>query len=84
MLSVADYHFFDFFERAGIHKDAAGRHGIPPTCSFLSKVDGLSILQQKDFFGDSAKLMRQGRVPKEVSILAMDRNEIFRLHKLQN
>ena len=84
MLSVADDHFFDFFERSRIHEHAPGRHGGATLRALLREFDGLAVFQQKNFFRNGAQLVRQRRVAEKVPVFAVNRNEIFRLDQLQN
>src|SRR6266850_5599970 len=83
MLSIADYDVFDFFERTGIHAHASGGYRIAPVRAFLGEFDRLAVLDQEDFAGHSAKLMRERGVAEKMPVFAVNGDEILRLHELQ-
>jgi len=82
--AVADDHLFDFLERAGIHEDAARGDGIAAESGILGEFDDVAIFKKQDFAGDDAEGMREGRMPEEMAVFAVDGDEIARLDELEN
>src|SRR6267142_1514732 len=83
MFSIPDYDVFDFFERTGIHADASCSHGIAPERAVFREFNRLAVFDEQNFSGHHAQLMREGGVAEKMPKLAVDGNEIFRLHQLQ-
>src|SRR5215469_4080002 len=84
MLAVADYYVFDFFQRAGIDADPAGGDWLFTARSAFREFDGLAVFDQQNFFGNASQLMSERSMPEQVTIFAVDRDEIARLDELQD
>ena len=84
MAAVADHYFFDFFERAGIHQHASGGDRLAPVRAAIGgEFDGLAAFQQENLAADGAELLGQRGVAEELAVFAVNRDEIFRAHQLQ-
>src|SRR6202035_1512991 len=84
MLAVANDDFLDFLEGAGIDADAAGGYGIAAVGPVFGEFKGVAIFEDEDFAGDAAKLIGERGVTEEMSIFAVNGNEIFGFHQLQD
>ena len=84
MPAVADHHLFDFFERAGIHQHASGRDGLAPMRAAIGrKFHRMAAFQQENLAADCAQLFSQRRMAEQLPVFAVNRDEIFRPHQLQ-
>src|SRR5882672_10966439 len=83
MFSIADYDVFDFFKRTGIHAHAACGHWIAPERAVFCEFNLLAVFDKQNFSGHHAQLMRESGVAEKMPKLAVNGNEIFRLHELQ-
>src|ERR1700756_1422753 len=84
VLAITDDNFFDLFEGAGVHEDAPGSDGIAAIRAVFGELERVAVFENEDFSGNAAKLIRERGVAEEMSILPVDRNEIFRFDELQN
>src|SRR6267154_1812577 len=84
MLAIADYDFFDFLEGAGIDADTASSYGIAAVGAIFSEFEGVTVFKEQNFSGDAAELIGEGGVAEEMTVLTVNGDEIFRLHKLQD
>src|SRR6266850_7770842 len=83
MFSIADHDVFDFFERTGIHADASCGHRIAPERAVFREFNRLAVFDEENFSGHHAQLMCESGVAEKMPKLAVNGNEIFRLHQLQ-
>jgi hypothetical protein len=84
MLAVADDDFLDFLKGAGIDADAAGGNGIAAEGAVFGKFEGVAVFENQDFAGYAAKLMGKRGVAEEMAIFAVNGDEVFRFHELQD
>src|SRR6266403_6361021 len=84
MLAIADDDCFDFLEGAGIDADTAGGYRIAAVGAVFSEFESMTVFKEQNFAGDTAELIGEGGVTEEMTVFTVNRNEIFRLHKLQD
>src|SRR5262249_16201390 len=82
MFALTDHNFFDLFERAGVNQNTACGNRLPAERAILVELDTLAIFQQKNFAGHDAELMGERGMTKKMTEFAMNGNEIFWLHEL--
>src|SRR5258708_3064249 len=83
MLPAANPPFFNFFERPGTPATPPRRHRVAPVHAVFRKFDLPAVFQKQNFLRPAYQLMRQRGVPEQMPVLPVHRNEIFRLHQLQ-
>src|SRR4029077_4901667 len=84
MLAVADDHFLDFLEGAGIDADAAGGYGVAAEGAVFGKFEGVAVFENQDFAGYAPKLIGKRGVAEKMAIFAVNGDEVFRFHELQD
>ncbi len=81
--AFANYDLFDFFERAGIDQNAAGRNGIAAAGAVGCEFKDLAGLHEENFAGDGVELLCERGVAEKLAVLAVERDEIFRADEIE-
>src|SRR5712675_1794081 len=84
MLAIADDDFFDFLEGAGIDADAASSYGIAAMSAVFVEFKSLAIFEEQNFAGDAAELVSERGMAEEMTVFAVNGDEIFRLDELKD
>jgi hypothetical protein len=82
--AIADDGFFDFFQRTGVDKSAAGGYGVAAIGALFGEFDLLAVFHEQDFARDDAELVGECGVAEEMAIFTVNRDEIFWLAELQD
>src|SRR5262249_41591656 len=83
MFALANDDFFDLFERTGVDQNTTRGYGFTAEGTVLFEFDTIAVLEKKNFTGHDTELMRERCVTEEMAIFAVNGNEVFRFHKLE-
>src|SRR2546430_10899633 len=83
MFAFAVDNFLDFFQRTGIDENSTCGDRFAAEGAIFVEFDAMTVLEEKNFAGDCADLMRERRVAEEMAKFAVNGNEIFWFYQLQ-
>src|SRR5882762_1413373 len=84
MLAIADDDFFDFLEGAGIDANTPSSYGIATLGAVFVEFKSLTIFEEQNFAGDAAELVSERGVAEEMTVFAVNGDEISWFDELKD